>query len=599
MFLNLLQDESKQLTMNLLVNMAKIDENISDIELSILNAYANEMNIPLNPLDTYNMSSKDILDELLNSTEQSKKIIFIEVATLMLSDQIDEKEKKLFNEIQNAFNLDKEYAKEVLDWIVQIFPLYQQGFNLIEKDFKTIQQESDFSALAGGAGGALGIAGTLGLISTGGATAGLGAAGITSGLAALGTVVGGGMLAGLAVTAAAPLTVGGVAFGAYKLLSSSNDNLNEEMIIKDAIYDNLQGMTAVLYASSHLNGSNQEKNQIILDWNELILENALNKYGTEKYEMLKSKLIQLDKQITFSKALRYLIVQENYKSIQDDLYILVENLLKSDGSLDNLEQQFINDFKLFKKEGIGAIEKIVESEKSYYIPESYFLVDSPDSVKNDVPNSIIITPDNPNFSNINNLIHNQYYIIHPMDNKQLISLSDLKEINSFVMEEFRTLASLIGASEFSYEEISDEDYVSNNKTEGKFSLTGLINGFTAGATADTKISNDTNKKQSSKKKKIAKFKNKSHVAKEDVYKKLLWLRYNHKVIQLIEQVYSQNPLEFWEDQFTLENYLSNTTNFDLNVVANLETYISSSNKVKIDKKLTQTAKVSQHIQIQF
>jgi hypothetical protein len=47
---------------------------------------------------------------------------------------------------------------------------------------------------------------------------GLGAAGVTSGLAAVGSVVGGGMVAGLAVTAAAPLAVGAAAYGLYKWL---------------------------------------------------------------------------------------------------------------------------------------------------------------------------------------------------------------------------------------------------------------------------------------------------------------------------------------------------------------------------------------------
>ncbi|CDS47972.1 hypothetical protein [Polaromonas sp. CG9_12] len=49
-----------------------------------------------------------------------------------------------------------------------------------------------------------------------GSVAGLGAAGITSGLAAVGSLVGGGMAAGLVVTAAAPIAVGALGYGLYK-----------------------------------------------------------------------------------------------------------------------------------------------------------------------------------------------------------------------------------------------------------------------------------------------------------------------------------------------------------------------------------------------
>jgi hypothetical protein len=47
--------------------------------------------------------------------------------------------------------------------------------------------------------------------------AGLGAIGITSGLAGIGAVVGGGMLTGLCLVTAAPLAVGGLGVGLYRL----------------------------------------------------------------------------------------------------------------------------------------------------------------------------------------------------------------------------------------------------------------------------------------------------------------------------------------------------------------------------------------------
>jgi len=61
-------------------------------------------------------------------------------------------------------------------------------------------------AVAGGA-----TVGGIGIVA-----AGASAVEITSALAAVGSVVGGGMAAGVAVVAAAPLVIGGVAYGLYR-----------------------------------------------------------------------------------------------------------------------------------------------------------------------------------------------------------------------------------------------------------------------------------------------------------------------------------------------------------------------------------------------
>ncbi|WP_373480900.1 lecithin retinol acyltransferase family protein [Geminocystis sp.] len=67
-------------------------------------------------------------------------------------------------------------------------------------------------------GAVAGTAGAVGAIAASGSVAGLSAAGITSGLAAVGSVIGGGMVAGVAVTVAAPaVTAGAIGFGAYKI----------------------------------------------------------------------------------------------------------------------------------------------------------------------------------------------------------------------------------------------------------------------------------------------------------------------------------------------------------------------------------------------
>ena len=92
---------------------------------------------------------------------------------------------------------------------LQAWPI---GFDY-EEEKPVRSNSSGFKAAVVGA--VAGGAGVYGAIATSGSVAGLGATGITSGLAAVGSIVGGGMAAGLAVTAAAPVAAGAIAFGLY------------------------------------------------------------------------------------------------------------------------------------------------------------------------------------------------------------------------------------------------------------------------------------------------------------------------------------------------------------------------------------------------
>lgn len=74
----------------------------------------------------------------------------------------------------------------------------------------------DKAKVADAVGGIGGVVGSIGAVSAVGSVAGLSAAGVTSGLA----TIGGGMVVGLAITAAAPLAIGAGAYGIYKWLKS-------------------------------------------------------------------------------------------------------------------------------------------------------------------------------------------------------------------------------------------------------------------------------------------------------------------------------------------------------------------------------------------
>jgi hypothetical protein len=89
----------------------------------------------------------------------------------------------------------------------------KQPIGMERYDMSDIEKDA---AKVGAVGAAAGAAGSVSTVAAVGAVGGLGAAGITSGLATVGSVVGGGMAAGLAVTAAAPIAIGAAAYGLYK-----------------------------------------------------------------------------------------------------------------------------------------------------------------------------------------------------------------------------------------------------------------------------------------------------------------------------------------------------------------------------------------------
>lgn len=94
----------------------------------------------------------------------------------------------------------------------QIAIMLQIGFNSYAKLSKA-QKHKVAEAIGTVSGGAIGF-GSVGLaVSSLGAVSGLSAAGVTSGLAAMGSLAGGGMVIGVTVASALPVTIGAVGYG--------------------------------------------------------------------------------------------------------------------------------------------------------------------------------------------------------------------------------------------------------------------------------------------------------------------------------------------------------------------------------------------------
>jgi len=89
------------------------------------------------------------------------------------------------------------------------------GFNKYDT-LSEAEKEKISETIGAVGGGVLGFGSIAAAVSASGSIAGLSAAGITSGLAAIGTVVGGGLMAGVAVAAAIPLAAGAIGYAVIK-----------------------------------------------------------------------------------------------------------------------------------------------------------------------------------------------------------------------------------------------------------------------------------------------------------------------------------------------------------------------------------------------
>ncbi len=126
---------------------------------------------------------------------------------------------------------------------------------LLKDKSRRIEDSPIGEALAGaigvGAGAGIGFAG----LYLGGSVAGLSAAGITSGLAAAGGLIGGGMVAGIAVLAAPAVVLGGIGVGVAS--NRKNKKLREakELTYKNAVAK----QTAIIKALKEESNADKER----------------------------------------------------------------------------------------------------------------------------------------------------------------------------------------------------------------------------------------------------------------------------------------------------------------------------------------------------
>lgn len=134
MFLNSLNSTEKDNFMKLAVAVIKADGVDEVSEKQILSAYANEMLIPVCNLDEQYDTDSVIKEFALNSTPQTKRIIFLELLALAFADgNYATEEKTLVQQLANVFEINRTFIERAINLEDAYMSAYKSLVNLVEK----------------------------------------------------------------------------------------------------------------------------------------------------------------------------------------------------------------------------------------------------------------------------------------------------------------------------------------------------------------------------------------------------------------------------------------------------------------------------------
>ena len=124
MFLNRLSSEQKELFLDICIHASKSNDNFSEEEKLVIEQYCDEMHIDVrfdenNPAD----EAAAKLAELSTPTDQ--RIILLETASLLLSDNTyDEDERAFYESLAAKLGVSREQADSVIPMIGELTDLY-------------------------------------------------------------------------------------------------------------------------------------------------------------------------------------------------------------------------------------------------------------------------------------------------------------------------------------------------------------------------------------------------------------------------------------------------------------------------------------------
>lgn len=130
MFLNRLDNREKVAFLELAHHIARSDKDFSDLQKEIINGYCTEMQITDIEYNDKKFDLKTTLNKI--NSDQSQKIILLEIMALIYTDDmLHKEEKKILNIMIKKFGLSHAIADIYTQWSKSILALTIQGEALL------------------------------------------------------------------------------------------------------------------------------------------------------------------------------------------------------------------------------------------------------------------------------------------------------------------------------------------------------------------------------------------------------------------------------------------------------------------------------------
>ena len=383
------------------------------------------------------------------------------------------------------------------------------------------------------------------------------------------------------------------------------EDKREELL---TLIENLPGFVAIMYAFSNVDGIDERESKEIADF----IKNFQKKIDSSDDRKLIAKLMKknkalddlLNKQSTIklSEALKYIHLptryNSNYRKVKEQLKELSESIIYADSHCSDEEKELVERLKLYLDNGSDSIKEIEVLEKKDNLIKNYFLIDNELDKKDTykIENTQIITQEDKTFDNLSYLPLNNYFIVHPMNRKKLISPNDIINIERLITEEWQTIAGMLGAK--SIEIKNTEDYVEKSKEETAANVDVNVQQYGSGnAGGGVGNANATSSKNVEHFKRTFKTGNKEE--RSIVEGKITWLKYNSSISGLIENVYSSNPPKKYEFLISGEEYLSRNSHINFEASINLLEKVGVSAKIDNVEKYSNFKKYKKLFKITF
>jgi len=131
MFLNRLDADEKLAFLQLAHYIARSDNNFNNDEKRVIATYCLEMQINDIEYNESNFNFENILSQIQN--KKSQNIIVMEVMALVYADHLlHTNEKKIIDEIVEAFSMSEAQLDVSKEWAKSILSLYAQGEAIIK-----------------------------------------------------------------------------------------------------------------------------------------------------------------------------------------------------------------------------------------------------------------------------------------------------------------------------------------------------------------------------------------------------------------------------------------------------------------------------------